>query len=188
MVIEPTGKRISWTGIFIAYFRDGKMYKTIQNSDTIGMLTQLGAKVQDASQEGKNKKMVREWFEEGWNKRNPDVIDKYFDPEFNPHNENKGIKGFRKFVEFNLAKLSKLHFTVNEQFANGDKVMTYWTLDGTIKNEYMGIPAAGKSFKVTGFNLSRHKNGKYIEDWGTWDALGLLQQIGAEIKPLSQTK
>jgi len=71
-----------------------------------------------------------------------------------------------------------VQFTIDEQIAEGDKVVTRWTARGTHKGELAGIPATGKSSTVTGVGIDRIVNGKIIESWGIFDQFGMLQQLG----------
>ena len=47
----------------------------------------------------------------------------------------------------------------------------------------MGIPATGKPIAVEALSVFRIADGKIAEEWTVWDALGLLQQIGAVPAP-----
>ncbi len=49
--------------------------------------------------------------------------------------------------------------------------------------EFMGIAATGKSFSVEGFLQARFEDGKWAEDWVSWDQLGMLQQLGVVPTP-----
>jgi steroid delta-isomerase-like uncharacterized protein len=71
-----------------------------------------------------------------------------------------------------------VHFTIDEQIAEGDKVVTRWTGHGTHKGELAGIPATGKSATVTGMGVDRIVNGKIVESWGIFDQFGMMQQLG----------
>jgi steroid delta-isomerase-like uncharacterized protein len=62
--------------------------------------------------------------------------------------------------------------------AEGDKVVERFTLVGTHKGDFMGIPASGKSVRVTGMSIFRIANGKIVEHWGENDAMSLLIQLG----------
>ena len=46
----------------------------------------------------------------------------------------------------------------------------------------MGVPAAGKAVTSTGIAISRLAGGKFVEEWGSEDMLGLMQQVGASDK------
>lgn len=67
----------------------------------------------------------------------------------------------------------------DELIEAGDKVVSRWTVTGTHKGEYMGIPATGKRVNVTGMTLQRFEDGKIAEDWWAYDLLGFMQQVGA---------
>ena len=71
-----------------------------------------------------------------------------------------------------------LHFTIDEQIAEGDKVVTRWTAHGTNKGELLGMPATDKSTTVTGIAVDRIANGKIAESWGIFDQFGMMQQLG----------
>lgn len=66
-----------------------------------------------------------------------------------------------------------------ELFADADKVVTRRLLQGTHRGEFMGIAPTGKEVTAGGVWLSHLSNGKITEQWVYFDALGLLQQIGA---------
>ncbi len=70
-------------------------------------------------------------------------------------------------------------FTVDELVAEGDTVMTRWTFRGTQKGEWMGQPASGKHAKMTGTDTNHFAGGKIVAHMTDWDAMGLMQQLGA---------
>lgn len=71
------------------------------------------------------------------------------------------------------------HWTIDEIFSAGDRVVTRWTGTGTHVGELMGIPATDRPISVEAITIHRIERGKIAEEWTVWDALGLLQQIGA---------
>jgi predicted ester cyclase len=52
------------------------------------------------------------------------------------------------------------------------------TLRGTHQGEFMGIPPTGRQVTFTGIHISRVAGGKIAEEWGQFDALGMMQQLG----------
>jgi predicted ester cyclase len=133
------------------------------------------------------KKIVRLLFEEPW-KGNMDVIDEYVAPGYVGHDPSepepiRGPQAFRGQVEKYLAAFPDTRFTIDEQFAEGERVATRWTARGTHQGEIGGISPTGKEVTVTGLTFSRLEGGKVIEDWITWDALGMLVQLGAVPAP-----
>ncbi len=69
--------------------------------------------------------------------------------------------------------------TIEDQLAEGDMVATRWTARGTHQGELMGVPPSGNRVEVAGITISRIEGGKIEEDWDNYDALGMMQQIGA---------
>ena len=58
-----------------------------------------------------------------------------------------------------------------------------YTLTGTHEGGFQGIAATGKKIEVRGLQIGRFENGQIVERWGSSDELGILQQLGAELKP-----
>lgn len=67
-----------------------------------------------------------------------------------------------------------LEITFDEQFAAGDRVVDRWTGRGTHEGELMGIPPTGRSVTASGISIHR-----IAETWNTYDAAGMLRQVGA---------
>jgi steroid delta-isomerase-like uncharacterized protein len=131
-----------------------------------------------------NKTVSRRFLEEVWNKRNMAVLNEII---ANDHVNTgpgtlpglpTGPEGSKQFVQVYLNAFPDVHFTIDDQIAEGDKVVTRWTASGTHKGELAGIPATGKSSTVTGINVERIVNGKIVESWGIFDQFGMMQQLG----------
>jgi predicted ester cyclase len=75
------------------------------------------------------------------------------------------------------------HITVEEQLAEGDRVVTRWTGHGTQTGEFMEMPPSGKKVAVLGVQIDRFSGGKIVESWVLFDQLGMLQQLGAVPAP-----
>lgn len=72
-----------------------------------------------------------------------------------------------------------LHFTIEDCFESGDKVVTRWRSEGTFSNEFMGLEPTGRKDEVTGIVVDRYEDGKIAESWAQWDNLKLMRDIGA---------
>ena len=77
------------------------------------------------------------------------------------------------------AAFSDFHLTLDDQIAEGDKLVSRWTARGVHSGVFLGVPATGKHVEVTGIGISRFENGKIVEAWSLTDFLGLLRQMGA---------
>jgi predicted ester cyclase len=76
-----------------------------------------------------------------------------------------------------------VHITIEEQIAEGDKVVSRWTDRGTHQGEFMGIAPTGKRIEYTGISIDRIADGKIVESLLESDRLGLMRQLGAVTEP-----
>jgi len=109
----------------------------------------------------------------------PDAVD--HDP-YNPFRE-EGREGLKKVISMYREAFPDLEFTIEDQIAEGDKVVTRWVGGGTHQGELMGVAPTGKTSTVTGIGIDRIDNGQVVEAWGNWDALGMFQQLGLVPEP-----
>ena len=135
-----------------------------------------------------NKAVVRRFIEEVWNGRNLDAIDEIISADHVDHDPARagtpgGSAGVRAFVEMYLKAFPDAHIEMGELVAEGDLVAGPWRATGTHQGDLMGMPATGKSISVTGMGMDRVVDGKIVESWANWDALGMLGQIGVAPAP-----
>ncbi len=133
-----------------------------------------------------NKALSRRLIEEVWNQGNLAVIDELTAPNYVDHDPTRpihGPEGMKQFVSMYLTAYPDTHFTIEDQIAEGDRVVTRWTARGTHKGPLMGIPPTGKQVTVAGISIDRVVNGKLVEDWSSYDALGMMQQLGVVPAP-----
>ena len=119
-----------------------------------------------------NKAIVSRLWEEVWNQNNLSVCDEIFDAEYAAHE-----KGFAPVLR---AAFPDIHFAVEDMIAEGDKVVSRYTITGTHRGEIMGIPATGKPLKLTATWIHRLEDGRIVEgiNWGEWDRLSVMEQLG----------
>jgi len=114
------------------------------------------------------------------------IVDVYAD-DYIGHETNGSHGGSRDQVKGAAAAIfaafPDFHLTADIIIAEGELAMKRWTVRGTHKAEYMGIPATGKQITVVGCNVFRIVDGKVAECWAHTDTLGMLQQLGV-IPPL----
>jgi steroid delta-isomerase-like uncharacterized protein len=124
-----------------------------------------------------NKAIVRRLWEEVWNQNNLAVCDEIFDDAYATHEKN-----FRAHVK---TIIPDSHHTIEDMIAEDGKVVTRFTITGIHEGEFLGVPGTGKPFTVTGMWIHRLENGRIVEgrQWGEWDRLGFLQQVGAMPTP-----
>ncbi len=134
-----------------------------------------------------NKAIELRFFEEVVNKGNLAVIDELVAANFVDHSAPPGIasdrEGYKQFFAMTHSAFPDFHSTLEDMFAEGDKVVLRFTARGTHKGEWMGIAPTGKQVTRPGIAIHRITGGKIVEDWVSMDMLGALQQLGVVPPP-----
>lgn len=136
----------------------------------------------------RNLALVQQAIEEIWNGGNYAKLDDYVAQDIVVRmpaagEDIHGPEGIRQFYGMLRAAFPDLHFTIEDQIAAGDRVVTRWTASGTHQGDFQGIPAAGKAVTMSGIDIDRLADGKVVECWPVVDELGLLRQLGALPEP-----
>ena len=120
--------------------------------------------------------------EEAFRQGNTGVIDELVSDDFVEHNPMPGVEGTREGFKQMVAGLHQafpdFDTQVQDQIAEGDKVVERWTAGGTHQGEFMGIPATGRHIEIEGMDISRLADGRIVEHWTQMDALAMMQQLG----------
>ena len=104
--------------------------------------------------------------------------------DFVEHEETPGLEptkeGVKQFFHMYRAAFPDLRMEPQDVLASGDKVVARTRATGTNQGEFMGMPATGKSVDVQLIDIIRFgDDGLAREHWGVFDALGMMQQLGA---------
>jgi steroid delta-isomerase-like uncharacterized protein len=130
-----------------------------------------------------NKALARRWADI-FNQGNLDLVEEIYAPNFVGHDpampeDVRGVEGRREFYSMYRDAFPDTQITIEDQLAEGDMVATRWTARGTHQGELMGVPPSGNRVEVPGTTISRIEGGKVAEEWDNYDALGMMQAIGA---------
>jgi steroid delta-isomerase-like uncharacterized protein len=111
-------------------------------------------------------------------------IDQFFAKNFVVHDTFPGLArdtaGTRQWNAAIREAVPDYNVTIEDQFAEDDKVVTRWTARGTHKGRFQGIAPTGRQVSVTGMTISRYVDGKIAESWVELDTLSLMRQLGAD--------
>jgi predicted ester cyclase len=129
-----------------------------------------------------NKALVRRFYEE-IDKGNIGVLDELVDENYLDHNPppfpglasgREGLKqAFRMFQHATPG-----YHQIEDQIAEGDKVVTRLISIGKHEGDLPGAPKTGNDLKTTSITIHRIANGKLVEKWSGKDMMGFLQQVG----------
>ena len=137
-----------------------------------------------------NKEFMNYFVEEVINKKNLQAADHLVAENFIEHVPLPGQKPGREGLKFVLSSMftgfPDLDWTVQEQIAEGEKVVTRFTWTGTHKGEFMGIPPTGKKVEVWGIVIDIVRNQLFCESRIIMDTVGLLQQLAVIPSPTEQ--
>jgi predicted ester cyclase len=132
-----------------------------------------------------NKATVRRLVEEIQNRHDLGQMDAFFAPNFINHLEDSDTASELTAVErakivFRemFAAFPDLHVTIQDQLAEGEKVVTHKLFQGTHQGVFMGVAPTGKQIAFTVIDILRLDQGKVVEHWAIQDRLALMQQLG----------
>ena len=138
-----------------------------------------------------NKALVRRFYEE-IDKGNIQVLDELVAEDYLDHNPppfpglGSGREGLKQAFKL-FQKATPGYHRIDDQIAEGDKVVTRLTSFGKHEGDLPGAPRTGNDMQMTSITIHRIANGKLAEKWAEKDMLGLLRQIGV-MPPPNQAK
>ena len=128
-----------------------------------------------------NKAIIRDFFAQVWNAGDEAAIERFIAEDAAGNDPDFGIgrEGFKRQWRRWREAFPDLHFQVEEMVAEGDTVVSRWTLTGTHTGPFLGIAPTGRSIRVGGMSLDHLQDGLLVSGFDGWDNLGLRQQLGA---------
>ena len=119
--------------------------------------------------EKKNKTLVRCYFEEAWGKGNVAAVDEFMAADYVEHpipsGLPPGIEGLKQMTTTYRTAFPNLKATLDDIFAEGDRVAFRWSVSGTHLGNWLGIPPTGNHVTATGITVFRIAGGKVVEGW-----------------------
>jgi steroid delta-isomerase-like uncharacterized protein len=129
-----------------------------------------------------NKAIVRREMEQVWNKHRLDLVEEFFTEDAVVHAASfpsrSGLEAVREDLATMLNAYPDIQVNIEDEIAEGDKVVVRWTMRATHQGELFGIPPTGKQITNAGINIYRLVNGKIAGEWFWPDNLNSFQQMG----------
>jgi len=131
--------------------------------------------------EEENKASFRRYLEEAWNQSNLEVVDEIFDRYVSHLPDGsvleRGPQDVKRFVGEFRSAFPDLRLIIEEQLAEGDKVVSRGTIRGTHLREFRGMAPTGEEMEIPGMAVFRFsEEGKVVESWDSYDQLSLMRQ------------
>jgi predicted ester cyclase len=118
-----------------------------------------------------NKEKARRLMEEAFGQGKLEVVDEVLDPNFvcyDPNSEAGEVRGadtIKLEIEWFRNAVPDLTYTVVDQVAEGDEVVTRYTASGTHQGEFFGVPGTGNRIEMSGIQIDRFdERGKMVEE------------------------
>ena len=130
--------------------------------------------------------VIRRLYREFWNERRIEVVDQLLSQSHalsSPHISGPmvGPSAYKAQLAVFVSGFPDLRFTVEETVCENDKIAVSWTLTGTHKGEFLGIPPTGKQISIAGITIHQIVDGKILDSQSIWDAISLFQQFNIEL-------
>ena len=125
--------------------------------------------------------IIHRYFEECANRGNAAVADQLIATNLvlrNPPAVIRSLEDYKNGMAKFHAAFPDARYTVEDQIAEGDKVVVRWTLRATQSMEYQGHLPNGKTMLVTGISIFRLAEGKIQEITVNMARLGQMEQLG----------
>ena len=130
----------------------------------------------------KNKTIIQRFIDEPRNKGDIEATEKFVAEDVIEQvpfpGQGPGIEGVKTVLGAMRAAFPDLHWTVQEQIAEGNKVVSRFEWTGTHRGPFLGVEPTGRSVKVWGIVIDRLQDGKIKDTRILMDALGLMSQLG----------
>jgi steroid delta-isomerase-like uncharacterized protein len=129
-----------------------------------------------------NKTIIRQFIDETLNKGDIEAAEKFVDKDVIEQvpfpGQGPGIQGLKDVLAGMRAAFPDMHWTVHEQIAEADKVVSRFEWTGTHRGPFLGVEPTGRQVQVWGVVIDRLQDGKIKETRILMDALGLMAQLG----------
>ena len=134
-----------------------------------------------AADQEANKALIRNYYEEVFNKHQPKASDRFVAKDFIEHNPrlpHEGLAGTKKFLNIVFATFSDYHAEIQQLVAEGDWVASRMQFTGTNDGPYEGRPATGNKLVFSTSDFYRIENGKIAERWDVVETLARAVALG----------
>lgn len=127
--------------------------------------------------------LIRQWFEDLWNRGDESTIDRLLAPNATAHGlaaadqPHIGPDSFKSFYRQFHAGFPNIHIDVERTVTEGDTVVALCRCTGTHGGNFLGKAPTQNQIDFRGMAMVRVANGQFVEAWNTFDFLTCYQQI-----------
>jgi steroid delta-isomerase-like uncharacterized protein len=150
-------------------------------------MAELEAMKAQAELQEQNKEIVKRMYET-FEKGDFEAYKEVVAPEYAWYVPSRSTKPISREETIEFGKMLRnafpdFSYSIEELIAGEDRVISIFIFRGTHEGEYQGIAATGNKIEFSGIMITRIENGKIVEDKEEVDQLGMMMQLGMELKP-----
>lgn len=111
-----------------------------------------------------------------------EMMDEIYSPDLKSHTAPEGMAGLefeKAMARIFFGAFSDMSWEMGDVMSQGDKVMLHFDGHGKHTGDFMGTAPTNKHVCMGGMMVARVKDGKIVESWEYFDAMGLMMQLGA---------
>jgi steroid delta-isomerase-like uncharacterized protein len=115
-----------------------------------------------------------------------DQLDALLDPHLVVHGPvpmEQGAEAFKRSLAMTRQAFPDMKITIEAGAAHEGLVFRRWSMNGTHRGTFLGIPPTGRPVVLSGVDIERLEGGRIVEHWTYWDRLSLAEQLGIPIPP-----
>jgi serine phosphatase RsbU (regulator of sigma subunit) len=168
---SPEMRQASWAGSISVVLRPSLKRKRRMRKEKTNV---------SAAEE--NKAIFRRYAEEVGNQLNFELVDEIFEQRYISHQPDgstleRGPEDVKRFHREFRTAFSDFRISIEDQIAEGDKVVSHYTIRGTHQGDFRGMAPTGKEIELKGVTTFRFSpEGKVVETWDSYDQLSLMRQ------------
>ena len=141
----------------------------------------MGKEKTNVSAAEENKAIFRRYAEEVGTQYNLEIVDEIFERYISHQPDGstleRGPKDVKRFHREFRSAFPDFHISIEDQIAEGDKVVSHYTIRGTHQGDFRGMAPTGKEIEIKGVTTFRFSpEGKVVETWDSYDQMSLMRQ------------
>jgi steroid delta-isomerase-like uncharacterized protein len=119
---------------------------------------------------------------EAINRGDMSAVDEELAADFVDHSLPPGVpagrEGLKQLIMGLRSAFPDFVYTIEDEIAEGDRVVQRLTGRGTMQGEMQGMAPTGKQAAWQEIHIGRIEDGKIAEHWAVIDQMGMMQQLG----------
>ena len=129
-----------------------------------------------------NKAVCRRHYKEVLTEKKLNVIDEIYGDRIRiGDGDSMSRDQFKSLAVVSTTAFPDLVVTVHDQIAEGDRVVTRWSSEGTHLGDFLGHSGTGKKVRIQAIHIHQVVDGRIITLWEQIDLFGLSKQLGIDI-------